>query len=137
MTSHNHSSWWLNQPLSKICSSNWIISPGIGVKIPKIFFQTTQHLYRLTTNSHNNIISQTCFEDYFPLFGRQSDTSLYKPNLTKKKNDFVPVRLLQGCPPLPIHKQWEFQDCFPLRVHNQPRSDELFSLDQVNRKFSP
>ena len=30
-------SWWLNQPIWKICSSNWIISPGIGVKIPKIF----------------------------------------------------------------------------------------------------
>ncbi len=30
-------SWWLNQPIWKICSSNWIISPGIGVKIPKMF----------------------------------------------------------------------------------------------------
>ena len=29
-------SWWLNQPIWKICSSNWIISPGIGVKIKKI-----------------------------------------------------------------------------------------------------
>ena len=27
------SSWWLNQPNWKICSSNWIISPGFGVKI--------------------------------------------------------------------------------------------------------
>ncbi len=25
-------SWWLNQPISKICSSNWIISPRIGEK---------------------------------------------------------------------------------------------------------
>ena len=24
----NWSSWWLNQPIWKICSSNWIISPG-------------------------------------------------------------------------------------------------------------
>ena len=24
------SSWWLNQPIWKICSSNWIISPGRG-----------------------------------------------------------------------------------------------------------
>ena len=23
-------SWWLNQPIWKICSSNWIISPGSG-----------------------------------------------------------------------------------------------------------
>ncbi len=29
-------SWWLNQPIWKICSSNWIISPGIGVKIKNI-----------------------------------------------------------------------------------------------------
>ena len=28
--------WWL-QPIWKIWSSNWIISPRIGVKIPKIF----------------------------------------------------------------------------------------------------
>ena len=26
-------SWWLNQPIWKICSSNWIISPRFGVKI--------------------------------------------------------------------------------------------------------
>ena len=29
-----------NQPLGKICS-NWIISPGIGVKIPEIFQTNT------------------------------------------------------------------------------------------------
>ena len=26
-------SWWLNQLILKICSSNWIVSPRIGVKI--------------------------------------------------------------------------------------------------------
>ena len=31
-------SWWLNQPIWKICGpSNWIISPGIGVKIKNIW----------------------------------------------------------------------------------------------------
>ena len=31
-------SWWLNQPIwTKICSSNWIISPGIGMKINNIW----------------------------------------------------------------------------------------------------
>ena len=25
-------SWWLNQPIWKICSSNWIISPGVKIK---------------------------------------------------------------------------------------------------------
>ena len=29
-------SWWF-QPLWKICSSNWIISPIFGLEIPKIF----------------------------------------------------------------------------------------------------
>ena len=28
-------SWWLNQPIGKMCSSNWIISPRSGVKIKK------------------------------------------------------------------------------------------------------
>ena len=29
-------SWWLNQPIWKICSSNWIMkTPRFGVKIPK------------------------------------------------------------------------------------------------------
>ena len=30
-----HSGWWLNQPLWKLCSSNWTSSPGIGVNIKK------------------------------------------------------------------------------------------------------
>ena len=29
--------WWLNQPIWKICSSNWMISPGIAVKIENIW----------------------------------------------------------------------------------------------------
>ena len=29
-TSNNKTSWWLNQPIRKICSSNWIISPTKG-----------------------------------------------------------------------------------------------------------
>ncbi len=32
------SSWWLNQPIRKICSSNWIMKPqGFGVKIKNIW----------------------------------------------------------------------------------------------------
>ena len=30
-----NSSWWLDQPIWKICSSNWIISPIFGVNIKK------------------------------------------------------------------------------------------------------
>ena len=36
------SSWWLNQPIWKICSSNWIISSRIGVNINNIWVVTTQ-----------------------------------------------------------------------------------------------
>ena len=35
-------SWWLNQPIWKICLSNWIISPGFGVKIKNVWVATTQ-----------------------------------------------------------------------------------------------
>ena len=33
----NGSSWWLNQPIWKICSSHWIISPRFGLKIKHIW----------------------------------------------------------------------------------------------------
>ena len=32
-----NTSWWLNQPLWKLCSSNWIISPRFGMKIKHIW----------------------------------------------------------------------------------------------------
>ena len=41
------SSWWLNQPIWKICLSNWIISTGIGMKITKIFEITNQIFYNI------------------------------------------------------------------------------------------
>ena len=40
-------SWWLNQPIWKICSLKWIISQGIGLNIQKLFETTTQS-YRLS-----------------------------------------------------------------------------------------
>ena len=36
--------WWLNQPIWKICSSNWIISSGIGMNIKNIWNQQNHHL---------------------------------------------------------------------------------------------
>ena len=43
MTSHEFTSWWLNQPIGKICSSNWIISPRTrGENDPK--FLSYHHL---------------------------------------------------------------------------------------------
>ena len=35
-------SWWLNQPIWKIWSSNWIISPGFGLKITNVWVATNQ-----------------------------------------------------------------------------------------------
>ena len=35
LQSYSWSGWWLNQPIWKICSSNWIISPGIQVENKK------------------------------------------------------------------------------------------------------
>ena len=35
------SSWWLNQPIWKISSSNWILSPSFGVKIKNLCVATT------------------------------------------------------------------------------------------------
>ncbi len=36
-----HNRWWLNQPIWNILQSNWIISPGIGLKKEHIFETTT------------------------------------------------------------------------------------------------
>ena len=45
------SSWWLNQPLWKICSSNWIICPKNRDEHKQIFENTTtQHMVPLPTN---------------------------------------------------------------------------------------
>ena len=45
-------SWWF-QPLRKICSSNWIISPRFGVKIPK----THLSCHHLETHRHSLSVS--------------------------------------------------------------------------------
>ena len=39
------SSWWLNQPIWKICSSNWILSPKVGLQIKNIWNETTTEFY--------------------------------------------------------------------------------------------
>ena len=45
--------WWLNQPIWKICSSNWIISSGIGMNI-KIFW--SQHNHHLDVIVYQRVI---------------------------------------------------------------------------------
>ena len=46
------SSWWLNQPLWKICSSNWTSSQIFGVKNKNIWVATTQSLFFAPFFSH-------------------------------------------------------------------------------------
>ena len=42
---YGSTSWWLNQPIWKICSSNWKSSPIFGVNISKKYL-SCHHLYR-------------------------------------------------------------------------------------------
>ena len=56
------SSWWLNQPIWKICSSNWIISPSIGVNINKYLKPPPSHLLHFEVG-HSKLWSRTCFSD--------------------------------------------------------------------------
>ncbi len=75
------SSWWLNQPLWKICSSNWVHLPQIGVKIKNIW---NHHLamwyFKLTWDSHCNTQSRA------PNSCPTTTTPLWKN--TPKTNEF-------------------------------------------------
>ena len=54
--SQHLASWWLNQSIWKICPSNWIISPGIGVKIIK------------SSVSHHLVFHWGCQVDFGEIF---------------------------------------------------------------------
>ena len=72
-------SWWLNQPMWKICSSNWIISPRFGMKIkifevspPRLFLSsepvmplrwksTYEAREKVSANSHHVFLCIICF----------------------------------------------------------------------------
>ena len=54
------SSWWMNQPLWKICSSNWIISPGIGVKIQMFETTTKLSIIDMTVRDHTPPKTNEC-----------------------------------------------------------------------------
>ena len=60
------SSWWLNQPIWKICWSNWIISPMLGVKIKKK--ETTTQFYSYTLMETNISPSKTLLSRWFSPF---------------------------------------------------------------------
>ena len=60
----NWSSWWLNQPIWKICSSNWIISPGrdgnkksLSCHHPMVF---GAHLGAVLRDFFNTPTAQSC-----------------------------------------------------------------------------
>ena len=44
----SHSSWWLNQPIWKICSSKWVHLPQMGLKIKNVW--NHQHVYHLVNH---------------------------------------------------------------------------------------
>ena len=44
------SGWWLNQPIWKICSSNWKASPVFRVKIKNVWVATTQLCFIVSWN---------------------------------------------------------------------------------------
>ena len=50
---NEYTRWWLNQPLGKICSWNWIISPGIGVNIKKNWNHHLVYVWYLVPGGEN------------------------------------------------------------------------------------
>ena len=54
--------WWLNQPIWKICSSNWIISPRFGVKTKNIW---NHHLDDFEVLPWNCIEPPRCFSSFY------------------------------------------------------------------------
>lgn len=60
-------SWWLNPSIWKICSSNWTIPPGFGVKSPKIIWNlhpgTLYNDNRVSTSSNRKYIFK-CFTSH-------------------------------------------------------------------------
>ena len=58
----SRTNWWF-QPIGTICSSNWIISPGVGVKMTNVWVATT--LYK--GNPYNGYINPYYWVDDHPL----------------------------------------------------------------------
>ena len=65
------SGWWLNQPLKKICSSNWTSSPGIGVNIKK--YLSCHHLLDIPGSLRISMFSHVFFWNW--LKGVQLNTT--------------------------------------------------------------
>ena len=58
MGSNPRTSWWLNQPIWKICSSNWIISPG-RVENKQKYLSWHHLVKKITCKTNTNVSFQT------------------------------------------------------------------------------
>ncbi len=80
------SSWWF-QPVWKICSSNWIISPGIGVKInkslkpPPSYWSCIQSSVLLSLSAAVSRFSVWNLWDPLSCFSSFQKTHLFQQNL--------------------------------------------------------
>ena len=79
LSNSNTPSWWLNQPVWNIWSSNWIISPGIGMKINKLWVATTQTLKSFISLTWNFASLRWC------------QTTLWKVMFAKQQSIHLPV----------------------------------------------
>ena len=64
VSEHVFTGWWLNQPIWNIWSSNWIISPGIGVEVRNV---SNHHLDFSHGNPPGNAHSQLWKESLYSL----------------------------------------------------------------------
>ena len=75
-------SWWLNQPIWKICSPNWIISPRFGVKIKNVW----NHLGKY----HWTKVTIVKFE---PLAKHDRNAMVFLGGLSSRRTHFPPSRM--------------------------------------------
>ena len=106
--------WWLNQPIWKICSSNWIISPSSGWK---------QKIFELPP-------ARWFWRPALELYWTTSFlSSFYAPQKIRKKKHLIPIqpqllicRLSWGkCPPRNQWIPWNFNGFF------------MFFLNQISK----
>ena len=70
-------SWWLNHPFEKY-SSNWIISPGIGVKIKNIWNHHPNHIQHNFGTHINQLQDPITIESQIHgKYGSKNDTQLH------------------------------------------------------------
>ena len=89
------SSWWLNQPIWKICSSNWIMKPQVRINIKNIWVATTQCFTRffVTTTRVKSFFSRLRVRNWptpeGPLFSIFIVFSLVSLGLKETESEFI------------------------------------------------